>query len=62
MIIEEAIEILKTHNEWRRGAEIEQLDHNLIGQAIDRIITYAKFRLEEDKEVKEKLKKFLTEK
>jgi len=35
MKIKEAVEVLKKHNEWRRGAEIDQMRPILIGEAID---------------------------
>jgi hypothetical protein len=35
MTIQKAIEILKTHNEWRRGAEIPMTDTKELGIAID---------------------------
>lgn len=38
MTTTEAIEILKRHNEWRRGGDSEMDDPKLIGQAIDRAI------------------------
>ena len=38
MKLHEAIEILKTHNRWRRGAEIEPTDPKILGKAIDKII------------------------
>lgn len=38
MNLTQAIQILKIHNEWRRGAEIEMINPKLVGQAIDKII------------------------
>jgi hypothetical protein len=38
MTLTEAIEILRTHNEWRRGAEIEPTDPIILGEAIDTIV------------------------
>lgn len=36
MTIKQAIEILRTHNEWRRGAEdIQPYAPSVIGEAID---------------------------
>lgn len=35
MNLKEAIEILKLHNEWRKGADAEQLHPVKIGNAID---------------------------
>ncbi len=35
---EEALEKLKLHQEWRRGAEIEMLNPQEIGEAIDKLI------------------------
>lgn len=40
MQIEEAIIILKRHNRWRRGAEIEMTDPTILGIAIDTIIRH----------------------
>ena len=44
MTLPEAIQILKTHNEWRRGAEIDMLEPQSIGIAIDVILEYLKER------------------
>ena len=38
MNLTDAIKILKTHNEWRRGAQIEQAEPVIIGQAIDMVL------------------------
>jgi hypothetical protein len=38
MRVEEAIEILERHNEWRRGAEIPQEEPKIIGEAIDLVL------------------------
>lgn len=38
MKIEEAIEILERHNEWRRGAEIPMAQPSILGEAIDVVI------------------------
>lgn len=38
MKIEEAIEILERHNEWRRGAEIPMVQPSILGEAIDVVI------------------------
>ena len=35
-----AKEILKEHNEWRRGAEIKQQEPKLIGEAIDTVLAH----------------------
>lgn len=41
MTIEQAIEILRTHNEWRRGAEdIQPYAPSVIGEAIDVVVRY----------------------
>ena len=40
MKLQSAIQILKRHNEWRRGAEIDQADPKLIGMAIDTVVNY----------------------
>ena len=38
MDLKEAIEILKLHNDWRKGADTEQLHPVKIGNAIDLVI------------------------
>lgn len=38
MKIKEAIKILKYHNEWRRGADIEMTDIKDLGIAIDTVV------------------------
>jgi hypothetical protein len=38
MNLTQAIQILKLHNEWRRGAEIDMLSPKMIGEAIDKVI------------------------
>lgn len=38
MTTREAIEILKSHKEWRRGAEIPMADPKTLGIAIDTIV------------------------
>lgn len=38
MTLPDAIQILKLHNEWRKGAEIEQQDPASIGQAINELV------------------------
>ena len=38
MKLKKAIEILETHNKWRRGAEIEPTNPKQLGKAIDKII------------------------
>ena len=40
MELQEAIEILKKHNRWRRGAEIQQQNPFIIGEAIDTVVTH----------------------
>jgi len=40
MNIQEAISVLKTHNEWRRGAETEMTNPTKLGIAIDVILEY----------------------
>jgi len=42
MNLTQAIQILKLHNEWRRGAEIDMLSPKMIGEAIDKIIELEK--------------------
>jgi hypothetical protein len=53
MNITDAIKILKTHNEWRRGAEIEQTEPVLIGQAIDIVLEAVSKRSEVEEAVRE---------
>jgi hypothetical protein len=55
MNLTEAKEILKLHNEWRRGAEIEQQDPVDIGIAIDTILESLPVRTnkEENKMIQE---------
>ena len=38
MKIDEAIEVLELHNQWRKGAEVEMQDPVRIGMAIDLVI------------------------
>lgn len=40
MKIEDAIAILKQHNEWRRGADISMTDPKILGEAIDTVIEH----------------------
>lgn len=40
MTIEEAIAILKHHNEWRRGADIPMEEPKVIGEAIDTVVNH----------------------
>jgi hypothetical protein len=40
MTIQEAIKILRKHNEWRRGNNDEQEDPKVIGQALDKLLDY----------------------
>lgn len=47
MTLKEAIQILKTHNEWRRGADVSMPSIKDLGLAIDLIVS------EFDKLVKE---------
>lgn len=53
MTKKEAIEVLRHHNEWRRGADIQQLNPETIGKAIDYAIKY----LENESKIIEKSKK-----
>ena len=39
MTLPEAITILRTHNEWRRGAEIEPTYPIILGEAIDTVLS-----------------------
>ena len=50
MTIKETIEVLRNHNEWRRGSDILAMtDPILIGQAIDSAVAY----LEEIEKIKQ---------
>jgi hypothetical protein len=41
MAIEQAVEILRIHNEWRRGAEdVEPYAPSVIGEAIDVVVRW----------------------
>lgn len=40
MKLNEAIEILRSYNEWRRGAEIPQTDPKTLGEAIDCVVEH----------------------
>lgn len=40
MNIEKAIETLKRHNMWRRGADIEMASPKKLGEAIDTIVNH----------------------
>jgi len=40
MTLKEAIEILRKHNEWRRGADVEMISPKKVGEAIDVIIAH----------------------
>lgn len=42
MTLKEAMKILELHNEWRRGADIPLQSPELIGIAIDTILTHLK--------------------
>jgi len=42
MTIQQAIDILDLHNQWRRGAEITQQSPETIGIAIDTILKHLK--------------------
>ena len=39
MTLNEAIAILRQHQEWRRGGDGEMLDPKQIGYAIDRVLS-----------------------
>lgn len=47
MTLIEAIQILETHNKWRRGAEIPMEEPKNIGIAIDVILKEVKKQLKE---------------
>ena len=45
---EEAAQILETHNEWRRGAEIPPTDPTALGEALD--VAVAELRKDDERE------------
>lgn len=47
MTLIEAIQILETHNKWRRGAEIPMEEPKKIGIAIDFVIEFCKNQKEQ---------------
>jgi hypothetical protein len=49
MIVDEAIKILETHNQWRKGADIPMESPVRLGMAIDIITCELKTFIEEDK-------------
>lgn len=49
MKLQEAIQTLRKHNDWRRGKNDEQGDPKLIGEAIDKVLAYVDFELEYNK-------------
>jgi hypothetical protein len=40
MNLQEAIAVLETHNQWRRGEHDRETDPTLLGQAIDAVVTH----------------------
>lgn len=40
MTLQEALTILTTHQQWRRGAEIEMAEPKVITEAIDVVLAY----------------------
>jgi len=40
MTTQEATEILKQHNEWRRGSEVQMIHPNILGEAIDIMLAF----------------------
>lgn len=47
MTIEQAIDILIEHQEWRRGAEIPMQEPRIIGEAIDVAIELLQLQLKQ---------------
>ena len=45
---EEAAQILETHNEWRRGAEIPPTDPTALGEALD--VAVSELRKDDERE------------
>lgn len=40
MQISDALEVVKLHNQWRRGAEISMQDPKVLGEALDAIVEF----------------------
>ena len=40
MAIREAVEVLRAHNQWRRGDDADALDPRVISRAIDAVIAH----------------------
>ena len=57
MTIEQALEILIEHQEWRRGAEIPMQEPRIIGEAIDVAIEVLKKKTNYESKVVKKAKK-----
>ena len=57
MTIEQALEILIEHQEWRRGAEIPMQEPRIIGEAIDMAIEVLKEKTNYESKVVKKDKK-----
>jgi hypothetical protein len=39
--VKKNLNILRTYNRWRRGADIEQPNPKTIGEALDEVLTWA---------------------
>lgn len=37
---DETLEVLKRHNKWRRGADVQETDPKTLGLALDAVISY----------------------
>lgn len=40
MTTQEASKLLKEHNEWRRGSEVQMIHPDILGEAIDTILAF----------------------
>lgn len=40
MNLQQAVQILKNHNDWRRGSDIEMIEPSKIGIAIDKVVSH----------------------
>lgn len=48
MTVKQAINVLKKHNNWRRGGRLNQQDPKIIGEAIDVAIVMLEVALKTD--------------
>lgn len=40
MQISDALEVVRLHNQWRRGAEISMQDPKVLGEALDMVVEF----------------------